>query len=283
MTANWALLAFQIFGFIAMLYLMHQMYDRLRRDARLAETRPEGPEGAQLRSGVGDLVRELRQAADEINADMAARAGTLQKLVDEANHALRRLDAAAQRATTPSRRERPAGPRSAPESKAAGDGPLSGRRVPSGWGEERDGVRAPAAAPARGGGRRGATPGPTKGPHPVALPEGEGTQPEPVRPERTSTRAGTRAVAGDGPWPGAPSGAPSVQVPPVAAGSPAAASAYRSSAASGFLSVDLADTGKFQAVRRLAEQGMSTTEIARTVGLGREEVELIMRVSEASS
>jgi hypothetical protein len=72
-------------------------------------------------------------------------------------------------------------------------------------------------------------------------------------------------------------------VPPVAAGSPAAASAYRSSAASGFLSVDLADTGKFQAVRRLAEQGMSTTEIARTVGLGREEVELIMRVSEASS
>ena len=68
-----------------------------------------------------------------------------------------------------------------------------------------------------------------------------------------------------------------VQVPRAAAGSPAAASAYRQSAA-GFVSVDLADTGKFQAVRRLSDQGLSTTEIARTIGLGREEVELIMRV-----
>jgi hypothetical protein len=246
-TGQAALLAFQIFGFVLVLYLMHQMYDRLRRDARRAPARDDGPESAHLRAGVGELVRELRQAADQINADMTSRANTLQKLVDEANEALRRLDAAAQRAGTAARPARSAGPARGSTAPTAGS------------------VAAPVAT-----GRAGR-------PRSRGVPSGQGAD---GRPDGARPSAGPeREEAGDGPWPGAPAGAPVVQLPPVAAGSPAAASAYRQSAAGPFVSVDLADTGRFQAVRRLSDQGLSTTEIARTIGLGREEVELIMRVN----
>ena len=284
MTANWALLAFQIFGFIILLYLMHKMYDRLRPDALPPEAVADGPEAAHLRAGVGDLVRELRQAADEINADMAARASTLQRLVDEANDALKRLDGAAQRPNGPGRHGRPAGAGAGATGKTPGGESSVPQPVP-------EGVKAPTAAGGSGARRAPASAGRLRADHPTpphpqagtrypsegpggAYPApGEGTRVRPVRPEAE----GTRPSADDRPWPGAAAGAPVVQVPRAAAGSPAAASAYRQSAA-GFVSVDLADTGKFQAVRRLSDQGLSTTEIARTIGLGREEVELIMRV-----
>jgi hypothetical protein len=46
-----------------------------------------------------------------------------------------------------------------------------------------------------------------------------------------------------------------------------------------FLELGLDDAGKFQTVRRLADQGLSAAEIARQTRLGREEVELIMQLS----
>ena len=269
MTGNAALLAFQICGFIILMYLMHQMYDRLRRDAPRSEARPDGPESAHLRAGVGDLVRELRQAADQINADMAVRASTLQKLVDEANDVLKRLDAAAGRGGTASRHGRPAAPRPAANGRTSAGHPASPPE-PRGAGPREGGVspvEASEASEASGNEMRSARParvGPAS--------EASGAASRGRTPER-----------GDGPWPGAPAGEPVVQVPRVAAASPAAASAYRQSAAGPFVSVDLADTGRFQAVRRLSGQGLSTTEIARTIGLGREEVELIMRVSGEAS
>src|SRR5687767_9832331 len=97
MTGSWATLAFLIFGFIILAYLLLQIYDRLRNDAR----QPVHEQPPQLRTGVDELVRELRRAAEQINADMTVRANTLQKLVDDANEALKRLDAAAQRASLP--------------------------------------------------------------------------------------------------------------------------------------------------------------------------------------
>jgi hypothetical protein len=282
---NAALLAFQIFGFIILLYLMHQMYDRLRRDARAAGAATDGPESAHLRAGVGDLVRELRQAAEEINADMASRASTLQKLVDEANETLRRLDAAARRGGTASRQAR-----SAPAQRAAGAAANGARSAhvasaadeslhPLGEGQAEGPVGA-GRVPSPGGYPPAGDP-----PSPRGRVEAAAASPRGVSSRRVGTESGSAAAfppaaesTSDGPWPGAPVGAPAVQVPRVAAGSTAAASAYRQSAAP-FVPVDLADTGRFQAVRRLSDQGLSTTEIARTIGLGREEVELIMRVS----
>ena len=46
-----------------------------------------------------------------------------------------------------------------------------------------------------------------------------------------------------------------------------------------FIELGLDDAGKFQTVRRLADQGLSAVEIARQTRLGREEVELIMQLS----
>ena len=46
-----------------------------------------------------------------------------------------------------------------------------------------------------------------------------------------------------------------------------------------FTELGLDDAGKFQTVRRLADQGLSAVEIARQTRLGREEVELIMQLS----
>src|SRR5687768_7020620 len=105
MSGNWATLAFLIFGFIILAYLLLQIYDRLRSDAS-QPAQPAHP--PQLRTGVDELVRELRQAAEQINADMTTRANTLQKLVDDANEALKRLDAAAQRASLPAGHRRAA-------------------------------------------------------------------------------------------------------------------------------------------------------------------------------
>src|SRR5205814_2053334 len=68
---------------------MNHMYRQLRRDAGAASSR--------VRSDVDDLVLELRRTADQINADISARTATLQKLVDEADEKLRRIDAAASR------------------------------------------------------------------------------------------------------------------------------------------------------------------------------------------
>jgi hypothetical protein len=45
------------------------------------------------------------------------------------------------------------------------------------------------------------------------------------------------------------------------------------------MAVGLDDAGKFQTVRRLANQGLSAAEIARATRMGREEVELIMQLS----
>jgi hypothetical protein len=266
MGGGWATLAFLIFGFIILAYLLLQIYDRLRQDAR-----SPAPDAPQLRSGVDELVRELRQAADQINADMTVRANTLQKLVDDANETLKRLDAAAQRAAPPPRHSRAAPPRAA--GRAVAELPEDGTRRPAG-GTARGGAAARAEGAARdrvSGPSATATRASTSAPAASAAPRVPPPRPPPI--------------ASDGPWPGAPAGAPSVQIPRVAAASPAAASAYRQSGgADPFVGVDLTDTGRFQAVRRLAEQGLSAGEIARSIGLGREEVELIMRVSgEAAS
>lgn len=232
MTGSWATLAFLIFGFIILAYLLLQIYDRLRNDAHRPAQAAHPP---QLRAGVDELIRELRQAAEQINADMTVRANTLQKLVDDANQALKRLDAAAQRASLTS-----AAPR---RSGATRQRPVAAMAAP-----------APAV-------QRTPPPDGAKPPNPQATRRTAPPRPPPI--------------SRDEPWPGAPAGARRVQMPPVAAASPAAASAYRQQS----VDVDLTDTGHFQTVRRLADQGLSAAEIARSIGLGREEVELIVRVS----
>jgi hypothetical protein len=268
MGGGWATLAFLIFGFIILAYLLLQIYDRLRQDAR-----SHSPDAPQLRAGVDELVRELRQAAEQINADMTSRANTLQKLVDDANEALKRLDAAAQRAAQPPRHGRAASPRAA--SRPVAELPDDGARRPSGGG-----TRNGAATRSDGATRERVS---TSVASAARAPESARAGSAEVRPRVPPPRPAP--IPADGPWPGAPAGAPSVQIPRVAAASPAAASAYRQSSGSDpFVGVDLTDTGRFQTVRRLAEQGMSAGEIARSIGLGREEVELIMRVSgEAAS
>ena len=91
-------------------------------------------------------------------------------------------------------------------------------------------------------------------------------------------------------WPGAPISAPVRTVPQVQSGSPAAARAYGQAARvtpppaepEGFVETNLEDAAKFQTVRRLAQEGLSATEIARRTQLGREEVELIMQLAAGS-
>ncbi|HEV8635341.1 MAG TPA: hypothetical protein VG370_14030, partial [Chloroflexota bacterium] len=204
MTANWALLAFQILGFIILLYLMHRMYGRLRPDALRPEVGAEGPEAAHLRAGVGDLVRELRQAADEINADMAARASTLQKLVGEANDALKRLDGAAQRANAPARHGRPAGAGAAATEKTPGGESSVSQPV-------REGVRVSTAAGGSGARRAPSSAG---RPHPnPRQPTAEDPLPAPTPPRPAPPASGHPA--------------PGTRLAPVPAGYPAAGSGTR--------------------------------------------------------
>jgi hypothetical protein len=270
MGGGWATLAFLIFGFIILAYLLLQIYDRLRQDAR-----QQPVEAPQLRSGVDELVRELRQAAEQINADMTTRANTLQKLVDDANEALKRLDAAAQRASLPA----PAHRRGSPP-RTASARPANGREAVVDTPRERTAAGGHVAEPVG----RSAAAEPSSGASGAGARERAPTaaRAQTQRPQPASPRKAAPPPPLDrGPWPGAPAGSPTVQIPRVAAASPAAASAYRQSTTSPdpFVGVDLTDTGRFQAVRRLADQGMSAAEIARSIGLGREEVELIMRVS----
>ncbi len=237
MSATALIFFFQLVCFLALLLLMHRMYQQLRTDrTSLARGEPAG-----LRSGVNDLIAELRETATQINGDMAARAATLQKLVDEANDLLRRLDAAASRAAVPVRRDgRAAGSRPRGVASVDSTEPAEPRRSP---------VPTRAARPE--------SPAPVRAPRPP---------PEPI-----ATTSAAPVV-------------PEVQLPRVTATTATAASAYRTVArpaetATGFVEIDPADTAKFQVVRRLADQGLSVAEIARESQLGREEVELIMRMS----
>ena len=269
MTANYALLTFQLLVFIIMLYLMVHMYRQLRRDA----TRVEPPvrdvaHDREMRSGVNELIAELRKAADQINADITARSTTLQKLIDEADNRMRALDSMHSRSES-LRRAESVGSRS----NASTTGRVPGR--PSG-------ARANERAIERAA---------------------ERTQERPVvRQEVTPAVERVENV-----WPGAPVSEPIRTLPYVATASPAAGSAYRQAArvsANGapppppptmnssdrvpepitnaddaFVSVGIEDTGKFQVVRRMAKEGKTAAEIARAIQLGREEVELIMRMS----
>ncbi len=245
MTQTYALVAFQFVAFLIILYLMLSMYRQLRRDGTA--------DAGRIRSDVGDLVSELRRTADQINADISARAATLQKLVDEADEKIKRLDAVASRLEA----QRPGG---APAARTATAAPRP-LRPPSGDSETRrngDAVR-------------------------TSVPQHPPTE-STTRP-RVSSSAGPGGGSDEGPWPGAPLSAPTRSVPPVTAGSPAAASAYRqtSRVTDGFVELDPGDAGKFQTVRRLAQEGLSAAEIARRTRLGREEVELIMQLATGSS
>jgi len=230
---------FQLVCFLALLLLMHRMYQQLRTDrGPLAPGEPAG-----IRSGVNDLIAELRETATQINGDMAARAATLQKLVDEANQLLRQLDAAAGRAAIPARRD----------SRSTGSRPRTVAPV----------ELAESVEPRR-------PPVPTRAARPEssAPPRARVSRPPPEPAAETAT----------------PLVLPEVRLPRVTATTATAASAYRTvarpaEAASGFVEIDPADTAKFQVVRRLADQGLSVAEIARESQLGREEVELIMRMS----
>jgi hypothetical protein len=173
MSANYAVFAFQLVAFIILVALMHDLYRKLRRD----ESRPAaGPDTAQMRAGVDEMVAELRRAADRINADIVARAGTLQKLVDEADQKLRALDAAVARAE-------------------------AGRLQP---GRPAPAARPSTAAPS-GNSRAGARPLPGDGSHaprpsethsyPDPLPEGEGTRVGPPAQSAATPAIGTAAAS----------------------------------------------------------------------------------------
>jgi hypothetical protein len=240
-TQTYALVAFQFVAFLIILYLMLCMYRQLRRDG--------GAEAGRIRSDVGDLVNELRRTADQINADVSARAATLRKLVDEADEKIKRLDAVAGRLEA----QRLGG---APAARAAASAARPLRPPPGDSETRRHGDAAKIGASQ----------------HP---PTESATRP------RAPSSAGPGGGSDEGPWPGAPLSAPTRSVPPVTAGSPAAASAYRQSsrATEGFVELDPGDAGKFQTVSRLAREGLSAAEIARRTRLGREEVELIMQLA----
>lgn len=234
MAGDYALFTFQLVAFLLMAYVMHHMYQQLRREQRRIDA---DAHAGHIRAGTGDLVAELRRTAEQINSDMTGRAATLERLIDDANEALRRLDAAAARASAvETTRRKPTRPASANAGRPVIEAPRTNESAP----------------------RRA-----------------ERTT---VRPEPSAPRVSSTPSAVDDRWPGAPVGGPTVQRPPVTAASPAATSAYRQSIED-FVGVDLAETGKSQTVRRLAQQGLSAAEIARTAQIGREEVELIMRVN----
>ncbi|TAK25331.1 MAG: hypothetical protein EPO26_02850 [Chloroflexota bacterium] len=228
MSAMSLMLFFQLLTFLIVLILMHQMYQQLRRDAR------QNPVGdrSRLNADVGELVTELRSAAEQINADMTSRAATLEKLVNEANDALQRLDSVAQRTGAASKR--PARPAAPSEREAVA---LSARRT---------------------------------------------TTAEVRRPANPTARPAASA------WSGPADPKPAIQRPPVTSTTATAANAYRQASGSTAAPADRSDdardgdreeSGTIQTVRRLAAQGLSATDIARATRLGREEVELIMRVS----
>jgi hypothetical protein len=280
MSANYAIFAFQLVAFIILVALMHDLYRKLRRD----ESRPaSGPDAVQMRAGVDEMVAELRRAADRINADILARAGTLQKLVDEADQKLRALDAAVARADA-GRLPAPRPARPAPRPAAASIAPRAPESPPL--------AAEPPARPAEPALARAAAP-----PSPMPAPR---RAPDPARPAPAS------AALSEERWPGAPASEPTRTMPRVAPAAGAAGSAYRQAArataapsgaapsagqaaelgdeqrrtrADEFVELGLDDAGKFQTVRRLADQGLSAAEIARQTRLGREEVELIMQLS----
>jgi len=290
MSANYAVFAFQLVAFIILVALMHDLYRKLRRD----ESRPAaGPDTAQMRAGVDEMVAELRRAADRINADIVARAGTLQKLVDEADQKLRALDAAVARADAsrlpPGRPARPA-PVARPAPPAAERSAYRGSSAPS------ESVLSAGEGPAASAAQMGGA-GPRQ--HPGPLPEGEGTRTGRGAPVGPSLNPQPSPLNPSEPWPGGPASQPTRTMPRVAPAAGAAGSAYRQAAraagptsqaagaaeaeartrADEFMELGLDDAGKFQAVRRLADQGLSAVEIARQTRLGREEVELIMQLS----
>ncbi len=266
MTANYALLTFQLLAFIIMMYLMVHMYRQLRRDAARADptvrdTRHDG----EMRSGVNELIAELRKAADQINADITARSATLQRLIDEADNRMRALDNLHSRSESQRRPELAATRSTGPTAVRAASRPSNART------NERAVERANDRLPEK----------------PTARPEGI---PQPEREEKV--------------WPAAPVSESARILPQVVSASPAAGSAYRQAArvsangvtppltiASGdhhneiisvddpFVAVGIEETGTFQVVRRMAKEGKSAAEIARAIQLGREEVELIMQMS----
>lgn len=235
-------------GFLIMLYLMNALYSQLRRDAA---QRGQGAtaDGGRLRADVDELIVELRHAAEQINTDITSRAATLQKLVEEADEKLRRLDGAVGRVETQ---------RHATQAAARGAATAAPRRT------------LPPSEPPR--------------PRTAARPAGARPQPgPPTTPVGGGTSAGRTA---DETWPGAPAGPPVRTVPPVQTGSPAAARAYgqaaRATSEPGFVETKLEDAAKFQTVRRLAQEGLTAAEIARRTQLEREEVELIMQLAAGS-
>jgi hypothetical protein len=251
-TQTYALVAFQFVAFLIILYLMHALYQQLRRDARRGDT--AAVDNGRVRADVNDLVAELRRAADQINADIAARTATLQKLVDEADEKLRRLDGALGRA----------------ESQRHGS----------------------AAAARAASSARPAIQPPTE-PPPARRPSSTPRAPAATTSGNSPSRSmGAQAAqAADEVWPGAPIGPTVRTTPQVAAGSPAAARAYGQAARvapptppadTGFVETNLEDAAKFQTVRRLAQEGLTAAEIARRTQMGREEVELIMQLASGS-
>jgi hypothetical protein len=274
MSANYAFFAFQLVAFIILVALMHDLYRKLRRD----DARPStGPDPAQMRAGVDEMVAELRRAADRINADIVARAGTLQKLVDEADQKLRQLDAAMARSEA-GRQPAARAPRPAPPPRVA---PPTAASVAPRQPEAASFAAEPALARAAAA--------------PVSAPANSGRRP--AEPPSRPAPPPASPARDDEPWPGAPVSEPTRTMPRVAPAAGAAGSAYRQAArataappsqAAGaeaaarrareddFMELGLDDAGKFQTVRRLADQGLSAAEIARQTRLGCEEVELIM-------
>jgi hypothetical protein len=256
-TQTYALVAFQFVAFLIILYLMHSLYQQLRRDA---VRRSDAPDSGRVRADVDDLVVELRRAADQINSDISARTATLQKLVDEADEKLRRLDGAMSRTES----QRHGGAVAARAANAA-----------------RPAIQPPTEPPRRTTGGNGA--------RASEVPAASRTGSNADRPARTATPA-VSGAANDELWPGAPTGPTVRTVPPVTTGSPAAARAYGQAARvappppvnDGFVETNIEDNAKFQTVRRLAQEGLSAAEIARRTQLGREEVELIMQLASGS-
>jgi hypothetical protein len=88
------LMAFQLVGFIILMYLMVYMYVSLRRGAA------GGSNGADTRARqeINEMMAELRRTADHIGQDLAARSAVLQRQIEEAE---RRGVMLAEQATRP--------------------------------------------------------------------------------------------------------------------------------------------------------------------------------------
>jgi hypothetical protein len=74
------LLAFQLVGFIILMYLMVYMYVSLRRGGAGSTIGVDN----RARQEVADMMADLRRTADHIGQDLAARSAVLQRQIEEA-------------------------------------------------------------------------------------------------------------------------------------------------------------------------------------------------------